>query len=346
MSGPPAQPGFAQIPLPAGMTLEQYMTLQGQAVTIAITVAVVTSILLWDYFSLLGDEIASYRGDGGKWWQSPGTWSFIILRYAGIIAMVPSLFFTSVQSAHCQAAVSLSQVGAILAVAASGAIFSFRVSALWNGNSVVRGVVALMYCLMISCWIAVGSKYAADQGPATPFGSNCQMRPIVSWAPISFASTVAFDTVVLFLTLAKIHVNFSVTSSQVGQQIYRDNVMYFLITTVTNVVVLAIESLGSEHAMIKPTAVPFSTLMTVTMGSRVYLNLKLMNSRKAAGDSRSPFASLNMVSRNRPDGGPRTPSLYVMDATQVTSHRDDTSYLEDPVFAKPKHANGSQQSVV
>lgn len=105
------------------------------------------------------------------------------------------------------------------------------------------------------------------------------MRPIVSWSPISFASSVAFDTVVLLLTLAKIHTNLSVTSSQVGRQIYQDNLMYFIISTVTNIVVLAIESLGAEHTMIKPTAVPFSTLMTVTMGSRVYLNLKLIHTR-------------------------------------------------------------------
>lgn len=105
------------------------------------------------------------------------------------------------------------------------------------------------------------------------------MQPIVSWSPISFASSVAFDTVILLLTLAKMHTNLSTTSSPVGRQIYQDNLMYFIISTVTNVVVLVIQSLGAEHTVIKPTAVPFSTLMTVTMGSRVYLNLKLIHTR-------------------------------------------------------------------
>ena len=55
--------------------------------------------------------------------------------------------------------------------------------------------------------------------------------------------------------------------------------MYFTITTATNITVLSIQSLGDGSAMIKPTAVPYSTLMIVTMGSRVYLNLKLLVQR-------------------------------------------------------------------
>jgi hypothetical protein len=106
------------------------------------------------------------------------------------------------------------------------------------------------------------------------------MLPIVSWAPISYASSVVFDTVVLIFTLAKLHGNLSTTKSRVGKQIYRDNLIYFILTAVTNITVLSIQALGPEHDMIKPTAVPFSTLITVTMGSRVFLNLKLFDNRQ------------------------------------------------------------------
>ncbi|KAH8079793.1 hypothetical protein BXZ70DRAFT_901614 [Cristinia sonorae] len=279
-SGSPPAPQFAQIPLPPGLTLDQYLTLQGEIVTIAITVAVAFGIILWDYLSLLPNEVELYKTSSLKLWRSPGTWFFIVLRYAGILATLPSLWFTSVQSNHCQAAVILSQLGAVLAVAASGAIFCFRVFVIWNGNWLVRGGVSLMYCGMLACWISVAAQYKALQGPPTPFGTNCQMQPIVSWAPISYASSVAFDTTILLLTLAKVHTNLMMVKSAVGRQIYKDNVMYFLITAVTNVVVLSIQSLGSKHALLKPTAVPFSTIMTVTMGSRVYLNLKQLDKRR------------------------------------------------------------------
>lgn len=107
------------------------------------------------------------------------------------------------------------------------------------------------------------------------------MHPIVSWAPISYASSVLFDTVVLVLTLLKLRPAL-MAKSYVSRQIFRDTLMYFAITAVTNIVVLSIQSLGEAHTMIKPTAVPFSTVMTVTMGSRVYLNLRLLEKRRQA----------------------------------------------------------------
>ncbi|KAG6884552.1 hypothetical protein C0993_010147 [Termitomyces sp. T159_Od127] len=146
--------------------------------------------------------------------------------------------------------------------------------------------------------IAMATQYSATTGPATPFGSNCQMHPIVSWAPISYGSSVVFDATVLIFTLAKLHGNLK---SQVTKRIYTDNLAYFLLTAVTNVTVLSIQALGSAHDMIKPTAVPFSTLMTVTMGSRVFLNLKLLDQRErnAAASNSVPKNSLGTSSYSR-----------------------------------------------
>ncbi|KAG5636305.1 hypothetical protein H0H81_008476 [Sphagnurus paluster] len=287
-SQPP--PNTAQIFLPPGFTLEQYLVLQGNLVKIAITVAVAFAIILWDYFAQLPDEIALYSTKDKKIWRAPPTWFFVILRYSGIIATLPSLFFTSIQSQYCQVAVTTSQVGAVLVVASSGGIFCYRVLAIWNGVKVVQALVALMFLAMMTCWIAVATQYSAITGPATAFGSNCQMRPIVSWAPISYASSVAFDTVVLLLTLAKLHGNLATTKSRVGKQIYRDNLVYFLLTAVTNITVLSIQALGAEYDQIKPTAVPFSTLMTVTMGTRVFLNLKLFDKRQERAAAGIPLS--------------------------------------------------------
>ena len=47
--------------------------------------------------------------------------------------------------------------------------------------------------------------------------------------------------------------------------------MYFTLIMVTNIVVL-----GSAHEMMKLAAVPYSMVMTVTMGSHVHLNLWLL----------------------------------------------------------------------
>lgn len=95
------------------------------------------------------------------------------------------------------------------------------------------------------------------------------MEPIVSWAPISYASSVGFDVVILLLTALKMKAN-QARQSPIGRQIYRDSLFYFLATAATNITVLSIQALGHEHDMIKPTAVPFSTVITV---SSPYLHL-------------------------------------------------------------------------
>ena len=116
------------------------------------------------------------------------------------------------------------------------------------------------------------------------------MGDIVSWAPISFASSVAFDTVILFLTILKLKSN-RANTSHLGYLIYRDSLLYFLFTAVTNIIVLSIQSTGPSMDLIKPNAVPFSTLVTATMGSRVFLNLKLFHQRQARANQGLPFPS-------------------------------------------------------
>ncbi|KIP03656.1 hypothetical protein PHLGIDRAFT_121400 [Phlebiopsis gigantea 11061_1 CR5-6] len=257
------------------------MALEGKQVTIAICVAVAFGIVAWDYFSLLPDELSLYRSRDKRMLRTPTTWLFILLRYSGILATLSSLFFTSVQIGHCQSAVVASTLGACLVVFSSGAIFSFRIFAIWHGNRIVYAIVVLAFALMMACWIAVATQYNAVTGAHTAVGSNCQMRAIVSWAPISYASSVLFDTTILVLTLLKLRPAL-MAKSYVSRQIFRDTLLYFALTTVTNVVVLSIQSLDTAHALLKPTAVPFSTVMTVTMGSRVYLNLKLLEQRRQA----------------------------------------------------------------
>ncbi|KAF7371250.1 hypothetical protein MSAN_00760800 [Mycena sanguinolenta] len=286
-SGPAPSPKIAQIVLPPGMTLAQFENLQGHAVSIAICVAVAFALVGWDYVVLLRDEIRIYTTGSKQLWKQPPTWAFIVLRYSAFIATFPALFFTALQSQHCQVAVITSQVGAVLVVGCSGIIFCSRVVAIYNNSKVIIGVLALLWVGMMACWIAVASQYDATPGPPTPFGSNCQMKSIVSWAPISYASSVGFDVIVLLLTVAKLNPNMGERSA-ISQQIYRDNLLYFLLTAATNITVLTIQGLDDSFALIKPTAVPFSTVITVTMAQRVYLNLKLFHQRQQRKDAGLP----------------------------------------------------------
>lgn len=320
------------------MTLDQFESLQGSLITVALTVAVAFGVLVWDYFNLLPDEIKLYATSDKKLWRTPATWAFCVLRYSGILATLPSLFFTSIQSDHCQAAVVISQVGVVLVVGASGIIFCYRVIAIWNGSKVIYAVVGVMYLAMLGCWCAVASQYQATTGPHTPFGSNCQMLPIVAWAPISYASSVAFDAVILLLTIFKLNTN-RATASKVGYLIYRDSLMYFFFTAVTNITVLVIQALDSSFDLVKPTAVPFSTLITATMGARVFLNLKLFNQRQANANQGLPFSASMSSSRgdrsiNKPPSTPTpTPFVRPVQAYELNSPKSEAPFS---TYAPPK----------
>ncbi|KAF9445423.1 hypothetical protein P691DRAFT_710334 [Macrolepiota fuliginosa MF-IS2] len=263
------------------MTLEQFQDVQAHLIRIAITASVAFGVIVWDYFIQLQSELALYRAKDKNIWKAPATWWFIVLRYSGIIAALPGLFFTAAQSDFCQVPVSASAAGAVLTVASSGAIFWYRVRALWNGSIIVSSVTGFFYVTMIACWIAVSTQFRGDTGPHTPFLSNCQLHPVAPWAPMSYGSSVAFDTCVLVFTLAKFHGSFNTSKSGVGRQVYNDNLLYFFLTTAANITVLSIQAQpDSKFDFIKPAAVPFSTLMTVTMGTRVFLNLRLFNQRQ------------------------------------------------------------------
>lgn len=116
------------------------------------------------------------------------------------------------------------------------------------------------------------------------------MFDIVAWAPVCYASSVVFDLVILILSLIKIRAN---VASGVGGILYRDSVVYFFATAITNTVVLAIQALGSNFALVKPAVIPFSTLIVTTMASRVFLNLKLFNQRQVQAQQSLPLSISN-----------------------------------------------------
>ncbi|KAF8516484.1 hypothetical protein JB92DRAFT_2910215 [Gautieria morchelliformis] len=229
MSTSPPTPNVAQIPLPPGMSLQQFQSLQGSLVTVAITSAVAFGVMVGVF----------YQTTTSKLWRTPHLTPMVI-----------------------------SQLGVILVVAASGVIFSYRVFAVWAGRKFI-------YVAMLACWIAVASQYRIQTVPQ-PLWVKLPNRTHSGLGPLCNASSVLFDLVILILTISRIGHQ---RGSRVGYLIYRDSLNYFLFTTVTNIVVLAIQALGPSWALTKAAVLPFSTIITATMGVRVFLNLRLVHQR-------------------------------------------------------------------
>jgi hypothetical protein len=79
--------------------------------------------------------------------------SFLILRYATFVAIIPSLWFTTLQTSSCQLAVTLSEGGVVLIAASSGIIFANRVVAVWAADARVAALVGALYIAMATCWV-------------------------------------------------------------------------------------------------------------------------------------------------------------------------------------------------
>lgn len=87
---------------------------------------------------------------------------FMILRYSGVFALVPGLFFTSLQNQHCQVAASLGEVGVVLVTGSAGIIFAYRVFAIWRYSKPVVILVSVLYVFMVVCWVCHWIKCTAQ----------------------------------------------------------------------------------------------------------------------------------------------------------------------------------------
>lgn len=77
-----------------------------------------------------------------------------MLRYSPFVVTVASLFFTLLQTKHCQTAVTVSEAGVVAVSLSSGFIFAYRVIAIWAGNKIVTGIVSVLYLMMTACWVS------------------------------------------------------------------------------------------------------------------------------------------------------------------------------------------------
>lgn len=109
----------------------------------------------------------------------------------------------------------------------------------------------------------MATQQSAITGPPAPFGPNCQIKQNVPWAPITHASSVVFNLLVLILAIAKFKADRR-QKSPIGRQLDCESLLYFVVTAAANIAVLSVQALGHAHDMIKPAALSFATIITVS----------------------------------------------------------------------------------
>ncbi|KAF8206836.1 hypothetical protein K438DRAFT_2013892 [Mycena galopus ATCC 62051] len=291
----------------------------------AVAASVAFAIILWEHVTLLPDEIRLYRRSV---WTTIPPYGFLALRYGGILTTLPMLFLSTVANNHCQAAASISQVGIVLVVAATGTIFTARTSLSWAYHWTIRGGLSGMMFAVTGCWIALATQYRAVAVPH-PFGSNCSVLPTVPWMPLGNATFTVFLFIALLLTILKFHEH-RPRNSLVAHLIYRANLLYLTGTTLTAAATLIIQILAPPSGPLALSTAPIAAVFTVAFGTRAARNMMLLTSVE------TPRAhELSLANRNiSPDNNTFSDTTHISEMRFAQPHPPPTRPLP-PVVSRP-----------
>lgn len=156
----------------------------------------------------------------------------------------------------------------------------YRVLAHHKENMVLSGLFTGLYAIMIAAWVAVATQWRAVGTPSTaPYGTNCSLSNLPSWSPVSWAATVAFMLAILIFTLV-LWRDHTPRKSKAGHLIYRELLGYIVVSLAAAIAVLVLDSLDTDLNRIKVNGIPFATLIFYAMGSRIFLNYRLLLKRQ------------------------------------------------------------------
>ncbi|KAF8183688.1 hypothetical protein BJ912DRAFT_976149 [Pholiota molesta] len=237
------------------VSLEDIWSHQSYAGFLALSSAVAFGIVVWDYFQLLPEERSLYDNLRGPEWHSPAPWAFILLRYSSIVSALCSILYSSVKIHSCQIALSIGQAASVVVVASSGILFCCRLEVMWDYRRIPLAIYSTTSIIMTLSWIAVATQNKITAGGLNlPFGTNCQFERLSEWTPISYALSTAFTCLIFGMALWKV-----ITTG----------------TMVASVGVLVVYSVEMPTDLLKRTSAPYFILILMSMGSRIFLNLRL-----------------------------------------------------------------------
>ena len=86
-----------------------------------------------------------------------------------------------------------------------------------------------------------------------------------------------------------------------ARTIYNDSLFYFIVRTIANVIILGLTAAKVPAAI---AALPFNDMIAITMGSRVYLNLKMLDKRRRRESDLLGNTSIFLFDGNLPSKQP------------------------------------------
>ncbi|TFY71511.1 hypothetical protein EVG20_g1502 [Dentipellis fragilis] len=231
---------------------------------------------IYDYLLTLPDEVALIWGS--HWTVTKAI--FFLNRYipfANIGIGIYSDFGYNTSNATCHALYSTIAWMIICGVAVTMTIFILRTWAIWGKNQIIGyglGILLLMACIAMSVLVQRILR-SVEFTPVVPISPNlrgCFITKADTLQYICYAITLAYESVIIVLTLIKGWQHLRTSNSRLVVLLYRDGILAYLLifaSSIANVLVLLLGPLEYADLLILTQRV-----IHVILTNRIFLNIR------------------------------------------------------------------------
>jgi len=300
-------------------------------------------VLLYDHVLTFDDEVR-YVWRGNK---KLVTWLFFINRYLtplGFAVNINAYLSRVWTPVICANFVRYEGAMTLIGISVASLMMGVRVTAIYRGNRMVLSLISLMFLGMVgvNAWLLTSGQPVHH--PIGIHGCSMIFGPqIGGWASASAWLPLLYDTVVVALVVLRTRdiVRVKVSGQyHVVNTLIKDGLLYYSVILAANLVLALMISKSSDG--VKNICAQFQLLITVTMMSRITLNLRKNMQRLETPSLSSPVRPSSGRS-SLAFQGPRSSTQTIPNST-FKSGRMKTEDLEASVLDIPYSSSPREQT--
>ncbi|KAI0071409.1 hypothetical protein K474DRAFT_629485 [Panus rudis PR-1116 ss-1] len=274
---------------------------------------VLAGLYFWEYLLSLDFEwLLITRKRSFKW---PMIF-YLLNRYSALATVLVMVWIadgSSRRQIDCQVPITILQVFFFMSLILASINLAIRTIAIWSSDRAIVGflVVLLIGQLVIMSFIKIGGQWQ-------PHGVGCAPTEVPNrFVAALHGYPLAFDLVVFILACMKLHLRLINTTSGIAYVLFRDGLMYYIISFMANVVVVVLESLNLNTFMNSMFNIPAGIIVSVA-ATRAVRNLQMEASRPFHTPSTLPPHTPHAVSNDLQFAHGKT----ISPASEYTTHTE------------------------
>ncbi|KAI0071410.1 hypothetical protein K474DRAFT_629852 [Panus rudis PR-1116 ss-1] len=234
---------------------------------------VVAGFYFWDYLLSFTFEWSMIFRHKFKW---PMVF-YSLNRYSALATIVVMLWIVDASPGRqidCQIPITILQVFFFMSLILSSINLAIRTLAIWSFNRYVTGFLAILLIgqLVIMSFIHIGGQWE-------PHGIGCAPTEVPNrFIAALHGYPLAFDLVVFILACIKIRIGYIETKSGIAYILFRDGLMYYIVSFLANAVVVTFALLNLNTFMDSMFNIPVGIVVSVA-ATRAVRNLQIEASK-------------------------------------------------------------------